>query len=153
MPDDPVERLANTHRRMGEELTALEQAARTGDRQRLDEALDFFASAAKRHHADEEASLFPRLQGDASLAPLLDALTAEHREHDVVRTEIEGLTRADAPAETIAARVDAFVAMVRAHLEREDRELLPAAERALDVDAKTAVAMEMRARRGGGRPG
>ena len=129
---------------------ALERAARAGERQRLDEALDFFASAAKRHHADEEASLFPRLRSDATLAPLLETLASEHRAHDEARGEIEGMIRADASGEAVVARVEAFVTMVRAHVEREDRELLPAAERALDADARAAVAEEMRGRRGGG---
>jgi hemerythrin-like domain-containing protein len=37
--------------------------------------------------------------------------------------------------------------MLRAHIEREDRELLPAAERALDAETREAVANEMRERR------
>jgi hemerythrin-like domain-containing protein len=41
--------------------------------------------------------------------------------------------------------------MVRAHVDREDRELLPAAERALDPETRAVVAGEMRERRGGGR--
>ena len=147
MPDDPVARLGNTHRRMEEELRALEVAARAGDRQGLDLTLDFFASAAKRHHEDEEASLFPRLRGDAGLVPLLDALAAEHREHEATRREIEALVRGNADAEAITASVARFVAMLRAHIETEDRELLPAAERALDAETREAVASEMRERR------
>jgi hemerythrin-like domain-containing protein len=147
MPDDPVARLGNTHRRMEEELRALEVAARAGDRQGLDLGLDFFASAAKRHHEDEEASLFPRLRGDAGLVPLLDALAAEHREHEAARREIEELVRGNADAEAITASVTRFVGMLRAHIEREDRDLLPAAERALDAETREAVANEMRERR------
>jgi hemerythrin-like domain-containing protein len=147
MPDDPVLRLGNTHRRMTEELVALERAAQAGDGQGLDMGLDFFASAAKRHHDDEEASLFPRLRGDAALVPLLDALAAEHREHEAARREIEGLVRGNGDARAITASVVRFVAMVRGHIEREDRELLPAAERALDAETREAVAEEMRDRR------
>ncbi|HEY5239992.1 MAG TPA: hemerythrin domain-containing protein [Polyangiaceae bacterium] len=147
MPDDPVERLGNTHRRMEQELAALEVAARAGDRQGLDLGLDFFASAAKRHHEDEEASLFPRLRGNAELAPLLDALAAEHREHDAARRQIEELVRGNAGPGVIAAGVARFVGALRAHIEREDRELLPAAERVLDPETRELVASEMRERR------
>jgi hemerythrin-like domain-containing protein len=147
MPDDPVARLANTHRRMDGELRALEVAARTGDAQGLDLGLEFFATAAKRHHEDEEASLFPRLRGEADLVPLLDALTAEHRAHEEARREIEGLVRGSGDAREIEASVARFVAMVRGHIEREDRELLPAAERTLDAETRAAVAEEMRGRR------
>ena len=147
MPDDPVARLGNTHRRMEEELRALEAAAGSQDRQGLDVALDFFASAAKRHHEDEEASLFPRLRGDAGLVPLLDALAAEHREHEGARREIEELLRENADATVTAVSIARFVGMLRAHIEKEDRELLPAAERALDAEAREAVATEMRERR------
>jgi len=147
MPDDPVARLGNTHRRMEDELGSLEVAARAGDRQRLDLGLEFFASAAKRHHEDEEASLFPRLRGDAGLVPLLDALAAEHREHEEARREIEVLVRGSGDARELEASVARFVAMLRAHIEREDRELLPAAERVLDAGAREVVAEEMRGRR------
>jgi hemerythrin-like domain-containing protein len=148
MPDDPVARLGNTHRRMTEELAALEIAAKAGDRQGLDMGLDFFASAAKRHHEDEEASLFPRLRGDAGLAPLLDGLAREHREHEEGRRDIEELVRGNAETQVIAASVARFVGMLRAHIEKEDRELLPAAER-LDAETREAVAEEMRGRRRG----
>jgi hemerythrin-like domain-containing protein len=149
MPDDPVARLGNTHRRMTEELVALETAAKAGDRQGLDMGLDFFASAAKRHHEDEEASLFPRLRGDAGLVPLLDGLATEHREHEEGRRDIEELVRGNADTLAIAASVARFVGMVRAHIEKEDRELLPAAERMLDAETREAVAEEMRERRRG----
>jgi hemerythrin-like domain-containing protein len=149
MPDDPVARLGNTHRRMAEELAALEGAARAGDRQGLDMGLDFFASAAKRHHEDEEASLFPRLRGDAGLVPLLDGLASEHRDHEAARREIEELVRGNGDVQAIAASVARFAEMVRAHIEKEDRELLPAAERMLDAATLEAVAEEMRGRRRG----
>jgi len=145
MPDDPVARLGNTHRRMA----ALEGAARAGDRQGLDMGLDFFASAAKRHHEDEEASLFPRLRGDAGLVPLLDGLASEHRDHEAARREIEELVRGNGDVQAIAASVARFAEMVRAHIEKEDRELLPAAERMLDAATLEAVAEEMRGRRRG----
>jgi hemerythrin-like domain-containing protein len=109
--------------------------------------LDFFASAAKRHHEDEEASLFPRLRAEAALVPLLDALAADHREHEVARREIEDLVRGCADARAITASVARFVAMLRAHVEREDRELLPAAERVLDAATRELVGDEMRERR------
>jgi hemerythrin-like domain-containing protein len=147
MPDDPVERLGNTHRRMEQELAALEVAARAGDRQGLDLGLDFFASAAKRHHEDEEASLFPRLRGNTELVPLLDALAAEHREHEAARRQIEELVRGNAEPGATAESVARFVAVLRAHIEREDRELLPAAERVLDPETRELVANEMRERR------
>jgi len=147
MPDDPVARLENTHRRMGDELTALEVAAHAGDRQGLDMALDFFASAAKRHHEDEEASLFPRLREDPGLVPLLDGLAADHRAHEEARREIEGLLRGSGDVQAVAASVARFVDMVRAHIEKEDVELLPAAERMLDARTREVVAEEMRGRR------
>lgn len=147
MPDDPVARLGNTHRRMQEELDALERAAQSGSRQGLDLGLEFFATAAVRHHQDEEASVFPRLRGHVELASLLDALSAEHRVQEEARLAIEGLVRDGAGDGEIATSVARFVAMLRAHIEREDRELLPAAERLLDADTRELVAGEMRDRR------
>jgi hemerythrin-like domain-containing protein len=49
----------------------------------------------------------------------------------------------------LTASVARFVAMLREHIEKEDRELLPAAEQSLDAETREAVAEEMRGRRRG----
>jgi hemerythrin-like domain-containing protein len=80
---------------------------------------------------------------------LLEALTAEHREHEAARREIEGLVRENVDSGALTASVARFVAMLREHIEKEDRELLPAAEQSLDAETREAVAEEMRGRRRG----
>jgi hemerythrin-like domain-containing protein len=167
---DPFARLENTHRRIEERLATLERAASeldTVERMRaLDDVYDvvrFFSRAAARHHEDEEISLFPRLARLAcatELAPLLAALEAEHRAHDAVYAELSALV-ASFPSDVGPERSDevrlATLArqlseVYRAHIDREERELFPAARRALDEAACAEMASEMEARRGGGRP-
>lgn len=163
---DPFARLENTHRRIEERLATLERAAAELDgveRMRaLDDVYDvvrFLARGAVRHHEDEEVSLFPRL-ATSELAPIVASLAEEHRTHDAVYAELAALVRsfpADyGPERADEARLAALARRLsdvyRAHIDREERELFPAARRALDAVTCAAIADEMEARRGGGRP-
>ncbi len=160
---DPFARLENTHRRIEERLATLERAASELDgveRMRaLDDVYDvvaFFARAAARHHEDEEKSLFPRLAAVADLEPLVRSLADEHREHDAVYGEIAALVGAFptdvGPERADEARLAALARRLsdvyRAHIDREEKELFPAARRALDAAACEEMAEEMEARRG-----
>lgn len=164
---DPFARLENTHRRIEERLETLERAASELDsveRMRalgdVYDAVRFFARGAARHHEDEELSLFPRLARVSELAPLLATLEAEHRTHDAVYAELAALVDSFpsdvGPELADEARLTALAhrlsEVYRAHIEREERELFPAARRALDAGACAEIAEEMEARRGGGRP-
>jgi hemerythrin-like domain-containing protein len=145
---DPFERLTNTHRRIEERLAELEHAAGQADLSTMADVLGFFDRAGARHHEDEERSLFPRLRGDAHIAPLLTALEAEHREHDDARAALQAAHAEGAHA--VGPAVERFCSLYRAHIEREEKELFPAARAALDDGAKREMAKEMEDRRGGG---
>lgn len=163
-PDrNPFARLENTHRRIEERLATLERAASELDgveRMRaLDDVYDvvaFFARAAARHHEDEEKSLFPRLKTVTELAPILRALVEEHHDHDAVYGEVAALVRAfptdvgpeRADEVRLAALARRLSEVYRAHIEREEKELFPAARRVLDAAACEEMATEMEARRG-----
>ena len=163
---DPFARLENTHRRIEERLATLERAAseldgveRMGALGDVYDVVRFFARAAARHHEDEEASLFPRLARVTELAPLLTSLEAEHRAHDAAYTELAALVDAfpsdvgpeRADEVRLAALARRLSEIYRAHIDREERELFPAARRALDAATCAAMADEMQARRGQGR--
>jgi hemerythrin-like domain-containing protein len=121
--------------------------------------------AAVRHHADEDASLFPRLArartgspaGD-ELARTLARLTAEHTAAARLLAAFKGgvetaLGREGGPSRNdlviLAARLVALTRHLRAHMALEQREVFPAARAALAADeaALGALASEMAARR------
>src|SRR5512142_128586 len=91
--DEPLGLLSDCHRRIEHFLEAIATVTRMvqgrhlddPNRRVLEQALAYFATAAPRHTADEEQSLFPRLRAcsDARAREALatiDALEADHRD-------------------------------------------------------------------------
>ncbi len=160
---DAFARFDRTHRRIEEWLGVLEQAAVdvANPERRYDalndllDAIGFFGRGAKRHHDDEEQTLFPRLAGVAELAPLVAALHAEHVEHqaafDALRQMVDSFNPDEGPSRADEARLPGLVArlvsLYRSHIQREDAELFPAARAALPVGAAEEMGREMIARR------
>jgi hemerythrin-like domain-containing protein len=139
--------------RRGAELTTL-------DREALTAALHYFRTAAPRHSADEEQSLFPRLrssndpQAKAAVARL-DRLESDHRvaedHHDRVdmlgRRWLRNGTLRAGDARSLREHIAALDRLYRNHIAVEDQELFPAAERLLSASDIEAVGREMATRR------
>jgi hemerythrin-like domain-containing protein len=166
--EEPLGLLSDCHRRIEhflETLTAL--AARAGGaplsdphRLTLDAALTYFATAAPRHTADEEESLFPRLRASADPAALraLDIvarLEHDHAEAAAHHQAVDALGRrwleqgtldADRTRE-LRGHLAALALIYRDHIAIEDRELFPSAARLLTADQVREVGREMAARR------
>jgi hemerythrin-like domain-containing protein len=166
--DEPLGLLSDCHRRIEHflrVLVAVDAQAAGGPldpdaRRALEGALTYFAVAAPRHTADEEASLFPRLRqsGDRDAAralALLDALERDHEaadvDHAVVDTIVRRWLEADALTSEeqtdLRARLDRLVALYERHIQIEDTELFPAAARVLTTAEIRDVGREMASRR------
>lgn len=158
--DDPVGMLRACHQRMERQLATLARLARHlpefgADQQARSSAralLRYFDSAAPNHHADEEASVFPRLLMRTSEAQaLLAELNADHDRLDAcwrrLRPLMSGIAsgqRANLPP----ALAQEFETLYEAHLARENNELLPlCAERLTEADL-AKIGGEMALRRG-----
>ena len=112
--------------------------------------------ATARLHQDEELALFPALLESMAgsdavcIRQMVDARAEEHRE---IESRWLGLDQwlqaveAGEPALPPPGTVEAFVALCQAHLEQEDGELLPMAERLLSDDALEGIAESMQRRR------
>ena len=97
------------------------------------------------HHPKEEKFLFARLAERAPEAlPVIEALRAEHVrgarlirevEKALLDYELEGAKAVDA----FVAAVDGYVKFHRAHMRREEGELLPIAERRLTAEDWSAL--------------
>jgi hemerythrin-like domain-containing protein len=150
-----IERQCATLRRLVEHLGA--HGADADARSAAQAVLRYFDTSALHHHADEEEDLFPALLesmagSDAvGLRELTQALSAEHREHEArwrrLRAALERVARGE-DAELSADDIDAFIDGYARHLEREERELLPMAERLLCAEDLARVGRAMRERRG-----
>ncbi|HQZ37971.1 MAG TPA: hemerythrin domain-containing protein [Vicinamibacterales bacterium] len=167
--DEPLGLLSDCHRRIEHFLATLVMVtkARGGgalpdpDRRALEAALRYFDTAAPRHSADEEESLFPRLRAAAGSAtqPALDALRrleGDHREAErhheqvsqLVRQWLSNGTLPEGEVQILTAGLATLERLYRDHIAVEDHEVFPAAGRVLSPADLEAVGREMAARRG-----
>jgi iron-sulfur cluster repair protein YtfE (RIC family) len=158
---DALEMLERCHRQLEDSLERLGVAATTlaagrGGQAEIDtvaEAVERLQRTGHRHVADEEESLFPRLAG-RGIDELIQILKQQHREHQALEGELAAVAARVAlpcPADVAAALDRVAVALQRAyqkHMDREDRELIPAAAGLLGDDERAALQAEMQARRG-----
>jgi hemerythrin-like domain-containing protein len=165
---EPLGLLSDCHRRIEHFLAVLTTIANQArgatltdaQRAQLDAAATYFVTAAPRHTADEEDSLFPRLrlsndpQAAAALA-LVDRLEDDHaaatEQHEVVDRLVRrwladgNLTAAD--VEQLLERLGQLTTMYAAHIAVEDHQVFPAAAEILSKDDIREIGQEMMARR------
>jgi hemerythrin-like domain-containing protein len=165
--DRPLDHLLACHRRIEDRLQILERAANHLESQPR-EALEaivscfrFFDSNGAWHTADEEASIFPRLQARLTTAELayLEQLEWQHREADALYTELKNLA-AELEATTSPGNASADLAarfrsglgrlseLYRSHIASEDRTLIPLGNRILAGTELREISREMKVRRG-----
>jgi hemerythrin-like domain-containing protein len=168
--DEPFEMLHACHGRVHGMLGLLHRLERhlqaQGDddqgRQAARDIMRYFDLAAVAHHEDEERHVFPALlsvtapvAAAAQRAVLVRRLRREHRvmagrwqalRRDLV-TVAEGRWRMGVPPQA-ARRWARFAALYARHIEREETEAFPVAQRELDAAATEVMGREMAARRG-----
>ena len=166
---DGLDMMERSHRRLEERVVELQRAAEAIVRERADDAeleqvdsvLAFLERSAARHESDEEESLFPRLRQHTELVSLMSDLAHEHDQHRHLVAHLRALRSGWPPGGPDAGDGAALVMAVselarayRAHIEREERELMPLARDRLTADERAQVGLEMERRRngdGGGR--
>jgi hemerythrin-like domain-containing protein len=167
--DEPLGLLSDCHRRIEHFLWVIavrsrEAAGRTLTTPQvtdLEAALKYFATAAPRHTADEEESLFPRLRASAdagvkAAVAALEGLEHDHESADRHHAAVDGLVRRWIDEGTLSgerhaeltSHVEALQAIYRDHIAFEDRELFPAAARVLSPAQQADIGAEMAQRRG-----
>jgi len=158
--DDPLGMLAACHRRIEKQLATLARLQRhlpehgcdADARAAARNILKYFDHAAPNHHADEEKSLFPRLAASAKeCATLIGELERDHERLEENWRRLRPLLAAIAGgqrANLSPAQVTEVTSRYQEHMAREENELLPMAERAIDPATLKVVGEEMAARRG-----
>lgn len=165
--ETPLEMLSECHRRAEERCATMRHlvphlsahGVDAAAREAAESIVRYFDIAAPKHHADEEEDLFPALiesmaGSDAlCLREIVAALEAEHRLLDrqwsVLRGELSRII--DGESTGLDQRiVEAFARDYAAHIAREERELLPMAERLLSSETIAQIGRAMRRRRGAG---
>lgn len=167
--DEPLGLLSDCHRRIEHFLDVLiavhakaaDEALSASDRSALEGALQYFKTAAPRHTADEEESLFPRLRksGDPAAVRALSVIDALEHDHDeanahheavdmLIRRWLKDSPLVPAESAELGERLSALRTLYQRHIAVEDHDLFPAAARLLSEDQIRLIGREMAARRG-----
>jgi hemerythrin-like domain-containing protein len=158
--DDPLGMLRACHGRIERQLATLERLARhlpehgadADARAAARAILRYFDTAAPNHHADEEASVFPRLIARSPAArDLVQQLDSEHatlaanwRKLRPLLSGIASGQRATLPPGLVHEIHEAY----DAHIATENDVLLPMCSDILKPEELAAIGGEMAARRG-----
>ena len=163
--DNPLGMLQDCHRRIERFLhilctVAAQASGRSLNSEETDAvtaALHYFQEGGRRHNADEEESLFPRLRAAESGSSLADLahLEDDHRRTEQLHHQVEALYRhwiepsALSPAEQtqlLSATAD-LQRIYTAHIHLEESTVFPHAAQVLAPDAIAAIGSEFQARR------
>ena len=149
---EPLAVLEACHRRIEKECARLAQLPHLDEPTEVaQQLLRYFDNVGRNHHLeDEEAGLFPLLQRAAGteVNVLLAELKQQHAEIErawlALRPEIQRVAESGGGE---IAHGSAFVTIYRAHMQREDAELLPLARRVLQDADWEQLAQRMAARK------
>lgn len=167
--DEPLGLLGDCHRRieqfLGSILRVLDRAdgraLDVSEREALETSLSYFRSAAPRHTADEEESLFPRMRAssDPRVRPVLAKLEALKEDHHMAaagHAEVEFWCRrwldagplAPPQVRRLRGILESLVVLYERHIAVEEQEVFPLAKEALDAEQLSRISWEMAQRRG-----
>lgn len=145
------------HRKIEERLATLERAAAALADQpeeaaaALRSAVRFLDTNGAWHTLDEDESVFPRLRPLLSVGELaaMYALEGQHGEAESLFSELKAaLAGLPAATASIPPLVERFAEHYRNHIRLEEETLIPMADRFLTEADLTAIAAEMKDRRG-----
>lgn len=163
--DNPLGMLQDCHRRIERFLHILVTVAAQASGRSLNSeeteavtaALHYFQEGGRRHNADEEESLFPRLRAAGSNSPLADLahLEDDHRRTELLHQQVEALYRQwiNASALTSAEQAQLLTAtadlqrIYTAHIRLEESTVFPHAAQVLPPETIAAIGSEFQARR------
>lgn len=159
--DEPLDMLRACHGRIDAQCRTLEKllghlAQFGGDEQARQAAaavLRYFDTAGRHHHADEEENLFPMLlqTAPADTQALVSGLLAEHdameRLWEQLRVSLSEIAQGKS-AGLSEVDVSDFVARYTKHIDTENTQLLPLAERVLSLEQRERLGRAMAERRG-----
>lgn len=150
-PLPPLEALDRTHVRMMEVLVDLQHLIEHLDNEGVDAAArtgaaaicKFFVESARRHHADEEALIFPTLlrSGDATLVQHVMRLQQDHGwlEEDWLELapQLEAIAQGYSwyDLDTLRHGVGVFTALYHEHIALEESLIYPEAKRRMAGNA------------------
>ena len=139
-PMNVLELLKEDHRKVEELFTSFKEADGRSRKGIVDEALN----ALEIHSTIEEKLVYPAIR---KATDEKDMVAEANEEHHVVKFLIKELRKMKASAEGYKAKFTVLSELVKHHVEEEEEEMFPQAEKAaVDWDALGQEAMKIKAR-------
>jgi hemerythrin-like domain-containing protein len=163
--DDPIGMLTDCHRRIEHFLNILCVVAERSRGQALTEeetaaieaAIHYFKVGGKRHNADEEESLFPRLRKGGAAGPLdnLESLEHDHETADNLHATCDTLYRkwissaelSESEYGELRSSTLQLQQLYKDHIRLEEQVVFPMAARLFNHDMVLTIGEEFRLRR------
>jgi hemerythrin-like domain-containing protein len=163
--DDPIGMLTDCHRRIEHFLNILclvverahGRALTQEETGAVEAAIHYFRVGGKRHNADEEESLFPRLRLSGASGALddIESLEHDHQTADSLHTTAETLYEKwisagllnEAEYAELCSRTQALQGLYKEHIQFEEQVVFPMATQLLDPDTVRTISDEFRLRR------
>lgn len=161
--DDPLGMLKDCHRRVEHFLNILVVVVdRARGRTLIDEeraaaeaSLHYFRVGGRRHTADEEESLFPRMREAGALPPEIESLEHDHEEADPLHDTtdrlytrwIENGSLSEEEDQQLRTATEGLRKLYARHIHIEDTLVFPRAAQVLGSDALSQIGQEFRKRR------
>ena len=87
------------------------------------------SSSLHHHHTIEDTHIWPVIRGKVTGGPDVEVLDAMEEEHSRIDPAIERIERAfadpDVGVDSVAESIDAFLSLLRSHLDHEERDAFP----------------------------
>jgi len=139
-----IDRFSSEHDVFISQLEVIERLTRGGaEVASVVAAIRTLAAPLLAHAQNEERALFPDLE--ASLGGDGGPLAVLTEEHHELHGQLERMT-ADPPRWELEQALEAFLRLLRGHIEKEEGVLFPAAERLIDGTRLEQLDREIRAR-------
>lgn len=132
---DAIRLILSDHREVEKLFKEFERAEHAGDGPRQAEAVRSLVRELSVHAAIEEQFVYPALREKAGDARILDAL----EEHHAAKRTLDELGALPPGHPRLAPKARLLAESVRRHVHDEERDLLPALERALDGEQRRAL--------------
>ena len=161
--EDPLGMLKDCHRRVEHFLNILVvvvdrargRALSDEERAAVEASLHYFRVGGRRHTADEEESLFPRLREAGALPPEIEALEKDHDTADPLLDATDQLyTRwidngalTEEEDQQLRDATEHLRKLYADHIKIEDTIVFPCAAQVLDPETLARIGQEFRTRR------
>ena len=110
------------------------------------EAMKDIVRQLEMHTSIEETIFYPAVRNEIGGEQVDDMILEAYEEHHVVKTMLKELPKVDPAAENFKAKMTVLKELVAHHVEEEEKEMFPMAERKLGAERSRELAERMASR-------